>query len=98
MEQYLLSPVQLGIPNTRLRYYCLASRHGTDGDGNISIIRELPPDSLASCSSVEALERTPQQGGLGLRPLSEFLVSLNRFTVTQLSTLYDGLVYDTVRW
>ncbi|CAM9199294.1 unnamed protein product, partial [Discosporangium mesarthrocarpum] len=27
VEQYLLSPMQLGVPNSRLRYFCLATRH-----------------------------------------------------------------------
>ena len=28
-HEFLLSPAQIGIPNERLRYYCLARRHGT---------------------------------------------------------------------
>ncbi|CAM9657233.1 unnamed protein product, partial [Choristocarpus tenellus] len=33
VEQYLLSPVQLGVPNTRLRYYLTASRRDGRGEG-----------------------------------------------------------------
>lgn len=66
VEQYLLSPVQLGIPNTRLRYYCLASRRHTDGDGRVSAIKE----SLPQNSPLQ-----PDEPTVPLRPLSEFLVS-----------------------
>lgn len=68
VEQYLLSPVQLGIPNTRLRYYCLASRRNTDGKGKgkVAAIKEsLPQNSLPR----------PDEQTVPLRPLSEFLVS-----------------------
>lgn len=65
VEQYLLSPVQLGIPNTRLRYYCLASKRNADGEGTVTAVREsLPWSSLVR-----------QNGGVvPLRPLSEYLV------------------------
>lgn len=66
VEQYLLSPVQLGIPNTRLRYYCLASRRHADGHGKVAPIAE----SLPRNSSLQ-----PDEPTVPLRPLSEFLVS-----------------------
>eukprot|EP00752_Nemacystus_decipiens_P006358 g5732.t1 len=66
VEQYLLSPVQLGIPNTRLRYYCLASKRYTDGNGRIAAIDE----SLPQNSPLQLDERA-----VSLRPLSEFLDS-----------------------
>lgn len=75
VEQYLLSPIQLGIPNTRLRYYCLASRRtrSTDGrrKGNIAPIKEsLPQNPLLQ----------PDEQTVPLRPLSEFLASsVNRY-------------------
>lgn len=66
VEQYLLSPVQMGIPNTRLRYYCLASRRHADGEGKIAPIKKsLPRNSLIQ----------PDEQTVPLRPLSEFLVS-----------------------
>lgn len=65
VEQYLLSPVQLGIPNSRLRYYCLASRRNTDGAGKVTAVTEsVPQNSLLR-----------QDGGaVPLRPLYEYLV------------------------
>ncbi|CAM9347502.1 unnamed protein product [Scytosiphon promiscuus] len=63
VEQYLLSPVQVGIPNTRLRYYCLASRRNVDGGKVTAVQGSLPPSS-----------RLRQDGDkLPLRPLSEYL-------------------------
>ncbi|CAM9523537.1 unnamed protein product, partial [Hapterophycus canaliculatus] len=65
VEQYLLSPVQLGIPNTRLRFYCLASRQQVDGKGNVNAVEE----ALPSPSSL--LQK--DGGAAPLRPLSEYL-------------------------
>lgn len=62
----MLSPVQLGIPNTRLRYYCLASRRHSDGEGEVTAIQESLPQNV-----LRKQDETP----VTLRPLSEFLVS-----------------------
>ncbi len=62
----MLSPVQLGIPNTRLRYYCLASRRNGEGEGTVTAIQEsLPRNGL----------RKKDEATVALRPLSDFLVS-----------------------
>lgn len=62
----MLSPVQLGIPNTRLRYYCLASRRNAEGEGTVTTIQEsLPRNDLLK----------QDETTMALRPLSEFLVS-----------------------
>lgn len=39
IEEYLLSPTQLGIPNTRVRYYCLAYLTTKASRGNTSAIK-----------------------------------------------------------
>ncbi|CAM9516284.1 unnamed protein product, partial [Sphacelaria rigidula] len=68
VEQYLLSPVQLGIPNTRLRYYCLATRRDTDTHGDVGAIRNyLPCHSAVTTTAREENEDMP------LRALSDYL-------------------------
>lgn len=67
VEQYLLSPVHLGIPNTRLRYFCLASRRGGEGEGEIGPVQESLP-AMPSTST------EPGQEKAHLRQLSEYLV------------------------
>lgn len=76
VEQYMLSPVQLGIPNTRLRYYCLASRGESEDGGRIVAIQDsLPQGSLASLTPSTPMESAHERDGSTLRPLSEYLVS-----------------------
>lgn len=69
MEQYLLSPVQLGIPNTRLRYYCLATRRNSDTHGDVAAIQNHLP-----CHSVVTTAAQEENGDMPLRALSEYLV------------------------
>lgn len=76
VEQYLLSPVQLGIPNSRLRYYCLASTRATEDKGRIVAIQEtLPQDSLPSTTPSIPMASAQEGEGSTLHPLSEYLVS-----------------------
>lgn len=69
MEQYLLSPVQLGIPNTRLRYYCLAERRGIGTKGHIAAVEHSAPFPAALENAVQWSD-----GGMSLRALSDYLV------------------------
>jgi tRNA (cytosine38-C5)-methyltransferase len=50
IQQYLLSPLQFGIPNSRLRYYLIASRNGQSSfiDSGNMILTEFP-----FCKTVE---------------------------------------------
>ncbi|CAM9548558.1 unnamed protein product [Ectocarpus sp. 6 AP-2014] len=58
VEQYLLSPNQLGIPNSRLRYYCLARRRNADGMGKATDVKKSFPQDVTA---------------VPLRPLSKYL-------------------------
>lgn len=70
VEQFLLSPMDLGVPNTRVRYYCLASRQNAEGEGEVAAIKKtLPQDPSTAAGHPE---------GRGLRPLREFLVRQSR--------------------
>ncbi|CAN0505798.1 unnamed protein product, partial [Scytosiphon promiscuus] len=60
VEQYLLSPVHLGIPNTRLRYFCLASRCSVEGEGEVGPIQESLPCHMSAMSPASS-ERVPGQ-------------------------------------
>lgn len=44
-QEFLLTPLQFGIPNSRLRYYCMARHKQTCGDFKFSVkdqVRILP--------------------------------------------------------
>lgn len=73
VEQYLLSPVHLGIPNTRLRYFCLASRCGVEGEEEVGPIQESLPCHISARPPASS-ERAPGQEKVHVRPLSEYLV------------------------
>ena len=52
IRQFLLSPIQFGIPNSRLRYYCLAKRNEFAFTNSSSISNEYPNlFSSKSCSN-----------------------------------------------
>jgi len=83
-NEYLLSPMQFGMPNHRKRYYLVAQRNGTgkrlgcDRDGES--IREMLPRTC-TCACVEERGEIPVQ--VRKRPLSEYIDSL--MTIEELS-------------
>ncbi|XP_058059158.1 tRNA (cytosine(38)-C(5))-methyltransferase [Anopheles bellator] len=46
-QEYVLSPHQFGIPNTRHRYYCIAKRKGSYFKWNAEGIISQPPNAVA---------------------------------------------------
>ncbi|KAJ6638786.1 tRNA (cytosine(38)-C(5))-methyltransferase [Pseudolycoriella hygida] len=47
-QEFILSPTQLGVPNSRHRYYCLARRTKSFGFAVDSILTELPTSEYAA--------------------------------------------------
>uniref|UniRef100_A0A182JSI0 tRNA (cytosine(38)-C(5))-methyltransferase n=1 Tax=Anopheles christyi TaxID=43041 RepID=A0A182JSI0_9DIPT len=54
-QQYILSPHQFGVPNTRHRYYCIAKRNGTEFKWKGDEIIAKPQDD---CSAKQTLVGT----------------------------------------
>lgn len=69
-QEFILSPTQLAIPNSRHRYYCLARRRKVFTFARESIVTNLPSDG-----NVEAAE---------IQPISQF-ISCNNENATPIS-------------
>lgn len=66
-QQFLLTPNQFGIPNSRLRYYLLARRGGAEFAAEQAILTHIPGNPhFKGEGKEEAGERLP-------RPMSEYL-------------------------
>ena len=69
MEEFLLCPKQLGIPNSRLRYYVIAKRTSKfsfpqSQDGAHQVIRTNVSDLKNLCGSISQMFHDQEQGHL----------------------------------
>jgi len=59
-EEYLLSPIQFGVPNSRLRYYFLATLNHKESPGG-AVARVLPVDCCVSLEDTEESRTNAQR-------------------------------------
>lgn len=86
-QEFLLSPKQFGIPNSRLRYYLLAKRSPLQFFNSISfsngpcqdasvVIEFMPVKEAHDTTKSAVTDRTDHEvGSCALRPLSDFLLN-----------------------
>lgn len=108
-REFILSPTQLGIPNSRHRYYCLARRRKAFEFANESICTKLPAASSTEASHVRQISEFISSSNENATPIPEkvlrkyFLVlditypdSINSMCFTKAYTHYaegTGSVY-----
>jgi tRNA (cytosine38-C5)-methyltransferase len=83
VQQYMLSPTQIGIPNTRLRYYCLARLDSTAGGELQPLQYEFP--GANTCSEQHTVARYLEQ--LSAQDVQQYLVEEKVLAAAQLHTL-----------
>jgi tRNA (cytosine38-C5)-methyltransferase len=83
VQQFMLSPTQIGIPNTRLRYYCLA-RLDSPAAGELQPLQCEFPGAKA-CTEPQTVARYIEQ--LSAQDLQQYLVEEKVLAAAQLHPL-----------
>lgn len=61
-QEFLLSPTQIGVPNTRCRYYCLARKSKPFSFKSNSILEQLPnTNAVEDCQTIEEILKDVQK-------------------------------------